>query len=95
MLATFVRGLIVGLTMILAVSATTPTADAADSCLSPSQAPRGLGELLGTVRALTGGGAVVHACLRQVGGRYVYELRVQIGGLVIPLTIDATTGARR
>ena len=93
MLATFVRGLIVSLTMILAVSATTPPADAAGACLPPSQAPRGLGEFLGLIRSVTGGGIVVNACLQKVGDRYIYRVQVQIGGRVVTRVIDLATGA--
>jgi hypothetical protein len=95
MLARFSRGFIVGLAMISAVAATTLPAFAADGCLPPSRAPRGLSDFLGTIRAMTGGGVVVWACLHQVGGRYVYEVKVQVGGKVVTLSIDAATGAPR
>ncbi len=93
MLATLIRGVIVGFTMILAVSATTPAADAAGACLPPSQAPRGLGDFLGLIRSMTGGGVVVNACLQKVGDRYIYDVKVQIGGRVMTVRIDAATGA--
>ncbi len=90
----FLRKLVIGLVMLLAMSASALPAHAAgDGCLPPSRAPRGLSDFLGQIRALTGGGAVGHACLRQVGSRYVYEVKVQIGGRVITVNIDAATGA--
>jgi uncharacterized membrane protein YkoI len=95
MLARLFRGLIVGLTMVLAVSATPLQASAAGGCLPPSQAPRGLSDFLGIIRAMTGGGVIVNACLRQAGGGLVYELKVQVGGKVITVRIDAATGAPR
>ena len=95
MLARFLRRLTVGLAMIVAVSAAALPAYAADSCLPPSQAPRGLSDFLGLIRAMTGGGVVVHACLRQAGGGLVYDVKVQIGGKVVTLRFDAATGAPR
>ena len=84
------RGLAFGLALLLAVSAT--SASAADRCLPPSQAPRGLGEFIGAIQALTGG-QIVHACLLNVGGRYIYKLQIQVGGRVITRVIDLSTGA--
>ncbi len=95
MLAKLLRGLIVGSAMISAVSATTLPASAADGCLPPGSAPRGLSSFLPLIRAMTNGGVVVHACLLQVGGHLVYDLKVQIGGKVVTVRIDAATGAPR
>jgi hypothetical protein len=90
----FLRKPAIGLAMMLALSASALPAHAGgDGCLPPARAPRGLSDFLGQIRALTGGGAVVHACLKQVGNRYVYEVKVQIGGRVVTLNIDAATGA--
>ena len=45
---------------------------------------------------MTGGGVVVSACLRQANGSgYIYVVRVQVGGRVVTVTIDAATGAPR
>ena len=63
-----------------------------NSCLPPSQAPRGLGQFLGTIRGLTGGN-VIHSCLKKVGDRYVYEVTIRIGGVYITKYVDAATGA--
>ncbi len=67
----------------------------ADACLPPSKAPRGLADFLGAIRAMTGGGVVVSACLRQANGGMVYVVKVQVGGRVVTVTIDAATGAPR
>ena len=80
--------------MIAAVSATAMPVSA-DACLPPSQAPRGLSEFLGAIRAMTGGGVVVSACLLQGGGGLIYDVKVQVGGKVITVRIDAATGAPR
>ncbi len=95
MLARFLRGVIIGVTMIAAVSASAPPASAAGGCLPPSKAPRGLSDFLGAIRAMTGGGTPVRACLLQIGGRLVYEVKVQVGGKVVTVRIDAATGAPR
>ena len=91
MLARFLRGLIVGLAMVSAVSATALPAYAAN-CLPPSQAPRGLSDFLGAIRGKFPGGVVVNACLQKIGGQYVYKVYVQVGGKVVTLTFDAATG---
>ena len=88
MLAKLTRGLIVGFAMISAVSAASLPAYA-DACLPPSQAPTGLSEFLGVIRAMTGGGVVVGACLQRGGGGLVYVVKVQVGGKVITVRIDA------
>ncbi len=91
MLARFTRGLILGVAMLSAVSATALPASAAD-CLPPSQAPRGLSDFLGAIRGKVPGGVVVNACLQMVGGQYVYKVYVQVGGKVVTLTFNAATG---
>ncbi len=95
MLARFYRGFIVGLAMISAVAATTLPTSAADACLPPSEAPRGLSDFLPMIRAMTGGGVVVNACLQKVGSRYIYKVYIQVGAKVVTISIDAATGARR
>jgi uncharacterized membrane protein YkoI len=85
------RGLTLGLGLLLAVSVTGGTASSADRCLPPSQAPRGLGEFIGAIQALTGG-QLVHACLLNDGGRYIYKVQIQVGGRVITRIIDLSTG---
>ena len=91
MVQSLLRGLTVGLGMLLAVSMTGLPASAADGCLPPDQAPRGLGEFIGAIQSMTGG-RLVHACLKKVGGRYVYVVQIQVGGQVITRVIDLTTG---
>lgn len=95
MLARCLRGLTVGLAMIVAVSAAALPAYAADSCLPPSTAPRGLADFLPMIRGKIPGGIVVNACLQQVGGQYIYKVYLQVGGKVVTFTIDAATGAPR
>ncbi len=92
MLPRFLRGLVAGVTLMLAVSASALPATAAEACLPPSQAPTGLGQFLGAIQALTGG-VVANSCLKLIGGRYVYEVRIRIGGVYIKKYVDATTGA--
>ncbi len=94
MVTRILQGLITGLAMIATVSATTLPASA-DACLPPSQAPQGLSDYLGPLRAVTGGGTVVNACLMKVGNRYIYKVWVQVGGRVVTKTIDLATGTIR
>ncbi len=95
MLARILRGLIVGFTMMAGVATAALPAYAGGACLPPSQAPRGLSDFLPLIRAMTNGGVVVSACLMQAGGGLIYEIKVQIGGRVVTLRLDAATGAPR
>ena len=75
-----------------------PAPAGAQSCLPSDQAPRlGIPELshyLGQIRAVTGGyDAIVYNCLRQVGGRYLYQIKVDVGRQsLVDLTIDTASG---
>ncbi len=93
MLPKFVRRLFLAFAVTIAAAAPTVPATAADGCLPPSRAPRGLSDFLGQIRSMTGGGAVVRACLREINGRLIYQVTVQVGGQVMTVNIDAKTGA--
>jgi Peptidase propeptide and YPEB domain len=94
MLPKFARRLLFAFA-VTAIAAAAPTmpATAADGCLPPSRAPYGLSNFLGQIREMTGGGSVVRACLREINGRLIYQVTVQVGGQVMTVNIDANTGA--
>ncbi len=89
MVLRFLRGLLLAIALMSPVM--TSAGAAPGACLPPSQAPRGLGQFLGTIRALTGG-RVIFSCLRLMNGRYVYEVQIRVGSVVITKYIDASTG---
>lgn len=75
-----------------------PSPSEAQACLSPEQARRlnipQLSSYLGQIRAVTGGDVyIVYNCLRQVAGRYVYQITVDSGGGgPVNLSIDTASG---
>jgi uncharacterized membrane protein YkoI len=91
MVPRFLRRLLLSVTLML-VATTSVGAASGRGCLPPSQAPQGLAQFLGAIRALTGG-VVADSCLKRINGRYVYEVRIRIGGVYITKYVDAATGA--